>query len=64
MTRRERILQQLVVQPGTDAALADRDPAWAGGPDYEGLSQVELKAEAKAVLTRGVEELSEAQELL
>jgi PPK2 family polyphosphate:nucleotide phosphotransferase len=64
MGRKERIIEQLVVTPGTRAAIADRDPGWSGGPDYEGLSQKELKAEAKAVLASGVEELSEAQELL
>ena len=64
MAGRERILRQLVVDPGTSAALGDRDPAWTGGPDYEGLSREELKAEARAALARGVEELSEAQELL
>ena len=64
MTRRERIRDQLLVKPGTPAALADRDPGWTGGPDFEALSREELKAEAKAVLARGVEELSEAQELL
>ncbi len=64
MSRRERILEQLVVEPGRSVALADRDPGWTGGPDFEGLSQDELKAEAKAVLAQGVEELSEAQELL
>jgi PPK2 family polyphosphate:nucleotide phosphotransferase len=64
MARRERILEQLVVKAGTPAGLAGRDPAWTGGPDFEGLSEQELKAEAKAVLARGVEELSDAQELL
>jgi PPK2 family polyphosphate:nucleotide phosphotransferase len=64
MARRERILDHLVVKPGTAAALRDRDPGWTGGPDFEGLSEDELKAEAKAVLAQGVEELSEAQELL
>jgi PPK2 family polyphosphate:nucleotide phosphotransferase len=64
MNRGARILEQLVVKPGTRAALHERDPAWTGGPDFEGLSETELKAEAKAVLARGVEELSEAQELL
>jgi PPK2 family polyphosphate:nucleotide phosphotransferase len=63
-TSRERILEQLVVKPGSGAALAGKDPGWTGGPDYEGLSEDELKAEAKAVLARGVEELSDAQELL
>jgi PPK2 family polyphosphate:nucleotide phosphotransferase len=64
MARRERILEHLVVKPGTPAGLADRDPGWTGGPDFEGLSEQELKTEAKAVLTRGVEELSDAQEQL
>ena len=64
MGRKERIIEQLVVTPGSRAAIADRDPGWSGGPDYEGLSQEELKTEAKAVLARGVEDLSEAQELL
>jgi PPK2 family polyphosphate:nucleotide phosphotransferase len=64
MSRKERILEQLVVTPGNPAGIADRDPGWTGGPDYEGLSQEELKAEAKAVLAQGVEDLSEAQELL
>jgi PPK2 family polyphosphate:nucleotide phosphotransferase len=64
MARRERILEQLVVEPGTSAALAGRDPGWRGGPDYEGLSKKELKDEAKAVLAADVQELSEAQELL
>jgi PPK2 family polyphosphate:nucleotide phosphotransferase len=64
MARRERILEHLVVSPGTPAGLAGRDPGWTGGVDFEGLSEHELRAEAKAVLTRGVEELSEVQELL
>jgi PPK2 family polyphosphate:nucleotide phosphotransferase len=64
MTRRERILAQLIVEPGTPAALADRDAAWTDVPGYEGLSQEELHEEARAVLARGIEELSEAQELL
>jgi PPK2 family polyphosphate:nucleotide phosphotransferase len=64
VTRRERILAQLRVEPGTPAALAERDPGWTGGPDFEGLSHEELKGEAKGVLAHGVEELSEAQELL
>jgi polyphosphate kinase 2 (PPK2 family) len=64
MGKKERIIEQLMVTPGTRAAIADRDPGWSGGPDYEGLSQEELKDEAKTVLARGVEDLSEAQELL
>ena len=40
-------MEQLMVTPGNPAAIADRDPGWTGGPDYEGLSQEELKAEAR-----------------
>jgi polyphosphate kinase 2 (PPK2 family) len=52
------------VQPGTSAAIAERDPGWTGGPDYEELTHDRLKDEAKAVLARDVERLSQAQELL
>lgn len=64
MSRRERILRRLIVQPGTAAGLADRDPAWTGGPEFAQLSEKQLKKTGKAILTKGVEELSEAQELL
>jgi PPK2 family polyphosphate:nucleotide phosphotransferase len=64
MSTGERILDAVRVQPGTSAALAERDPGWTGGPDYEGLTHEELKDEAKARLARDVEQLSEAQELL
>jgi PPK2 family polyphosphate:nucleotide phosphotransferase len=64
MARRERILDHLIVKPGTPAALAQRDPGWTGGVDFEGLTKSELKAEAKSILTQGVKELSNAQELL
>ena len=64
IARKEQIRRHVVVEPGTSAALADRDPAWTGVPGYEGLSEKELQNEAKAVLADGIEELSEAQELL
>ena len=64
MTSKERILAQLIVEPGQRAGLADRDPGWTDVPGYEGLSLKELEAEGRAVLARGVDELSEAQELL
>jgi PPK2 family polyphosphate:nucleotide phosphotransferase len=62
--RRDRLLEHVRVEPGTSAALADRDPGWTGGPDFAELSRDDLKAEAKAILKRDVEELSQAQELL
>ncbi len=64
MNRRERIIKELLVEPGTDADITGRDPAWTGGPEFEQLSAHELSATAKSLLARGVEELSEAQELL
>ena len=64
MDRRERIIKELLVEPGTDANIAGRDPAWTGGAEFEQLSAKELKATAKELLARGVEELSQAQELL
>jgi PPK2 family polyphosphate:nucleotide phosphotransferase len=64
MSRRERILKQLLVEPGTAAGLSKRDPGWTGGPDYKQLSARELKATAKEILELGVQELAEAQELL
>jgi PPK2 family polyphosphate:nucleotide phosphotransferase len=64
MDRRERITKELLVEPGTDANIARRDPAWTGGPEFEQLSAKELSATAKAFRDRGVKELSDAQELL
>ena len=61
---RDRLLEQLVVKPGQPAGLASRDPGWTGGPDFAGLAEDELKERAKEALARGIEELSDAQELL
>lgn len=57
-------MKRLIVQPGSAAGLADRDPAWTGGPEFAQLSEKQLKKTGKAILKKGVEELSEAQELL
>jgi PPK2 family polyphosphate:nucleotide phosphotransferase len=61
---RARILEQLVVKPGTPAAIATRDPGWTGGPDFDHLAHDELKERSKEALKRGTAELSDAQELL
>jgi PPK2 family polyphosphate:nucleotide phosphotransferase len=63
-TRYERIRRQLIVEPGKAAGLASRDPAWGGGDDFAGLSEKKLKAAAKEILERGVQDLAEMQELL
>jgi PPK2 family polyphosphate:nucleotide phosphotransferase len=62
--RRQRILDELRVEPGKKAALHQRDPAWTGGTDFEGLTHHELKKEAHALLEEGITELVEAQEML
>jgi PPK2 family polyphosphate:nucleotide phosphotransferase len=62
--RRERILQQLRVEPGKPAGLAKRDTAWTGGEEFKQLSEEKLNAAAKDILKQGVKELSDAQELL
>jgi len=64
MSRRERIMKRLLVEPGTPAGLAERDPAWKGGEEFEQLSDQKLKGTAKEILKQGVKELSDAQELL
>jgi PPK2 family polyphosphate:nucleotide phosphotransferase len=64
MDVRQRLLDELRVEPGKPAGIAERDPAWAGGPDFAGLAEDELKGVAKEALRRGTAELSEAQELL
>jgi PPK2 family polyphosphate:nucleotide phosphotransferase len=64
VSRRERIVKELIVEPGTEANIAGRDPAWTGGPEFEELSAKELSHTAKALLHDGIKELSKAQELL
>jgi PPK2 family polyphosphate:nucleotide phosphotransferase len=64
MNIRQRLLEQLVVEPGTAAGIAGRDPGWTGGADFEDVAQDELEHRARAALERGRKELSDAQELL
>jgi PPK2 family polyphosphate:nucleotide phosphotransferase len=64
MDARTRLLEHLVVAPGTAAGIADRDSGWTGGPDFADLAQDELEQRAKKALKQGIEELSDAQELL
>jgi PPK2 family polyphosphate:nucleotide phosphotransferase len=62
--RRDRILTTLRVAPGTKADLAGRDTRWSGGGELDLLSNDELDAQAKEILSKGVERLRDAQELL
>jgi PPK2 family polyphosphate:nucleotide phosphotransferase len=61
---RDRILGRLIVQPGQPAALEDRDPGWTGGAEFAGLAADQLAQRANDAVRRGIQELSEAQELL
>ena len=61
---RQRLLEHLVVEPGTAAGIAGRDPAWTGGPDFADLTREELGERAGDALARGKGALSDAQELL
>ena len=64
MSRRERILNKLAGRTRNPGGLAERDPAWTGGKEFEQLSEAKLKGVAKDILKQGVKELSDAQELL
>jgi hypothetical protein len=59
-----RLVEQLVVQPGPAAGIDHRDPGWTGGPDFADLAKDELEQRAKDAVASGIEELSDAQELL
>jgi PPK2 family polyphosphate:nucleotide phosphotransferase len=63
-SRRQRLLEQLRVAPGTPANLAGRDTRWTGDGEYDSLSTDELDASAKATLHEGIDQLKDAQELL
>jgi PPK2 family polyphosphate:nucleotide phosphotransferase len=62
--QRRRILDDLRVRPDTPAALAERPTEWSGKGEYEGLGRAELDDAARGVLARGIERLSDAQQLL
>jgi PPK2 family polyphosphate:nucleotide phosphotransferase len=64
MSTRAQLLDRFLVAPGEAARIADRDPASTGGPEFADLAQDELKEQAMDAITRGIAELSEAQELL
>ena len=64
MADRSRMLEHLIVKPGSPASIAARDSGWTGGPDFAHLAHDELEQHAKEALKRGIKELSDAQELL
>src|SRR5436190_9843905 len=64
MDRRERIKNELLVDPGTGANLAGRSCQWTADDDYSHLTHDELDQTAKDILAAGVDQLADAQELL
>jgi PPK2 family polyphosphate:nucleotide phosphotransferase len=64
MSTQQQLLGQLLVTPGEPAGLASRDPGWTGGGAFPELAADEREQLAKDAIERGIEELSEAQELL
>ena len=62
--RRKRVYDELRVSPGAPANLAGRDTSWSGGEEFEHLSTKKLDESVKRILTKGIEELKDAQELL
>ena len=61
---RRRLLSELVVRPGEAAGIAVRDPAGTGADELSELAEDELADRAKEAVSRGIAELSRAQELL
>lgn len=62
--RRQRLLRDLMVQPGLRPNLDYRRTLWTGESIGSTVRTADLDAAAKTVLERGVRELAEAQELL
>jgi PPK2 family polyphosphate:nucleotide phosphotransferase len=61
---RKKILNALKVPPGKKIRLKDYDTSWAFVPELEKFSKKEVTERSRDVLSRNLEELSEAQELL
>jgi PPK2 family polyphosphate:nucleotide phosphotransferase len=59
-----KTLDEMLVEPGKPARLAQRDPAWDGGEAFRHLDGENLHAEADGALARSVGELETAHELL
>ena len=64
MDTQAKLLEQLIVEPGRAAGIASSDPSWTGGPEFATLADDELEQRAKEAVASGIEELSDAQELL
>ncbi len=58
------VYDELRVSPGSPANLAGRDTSWSGGEQFEHLSPKKRDESLKRILTEGIEELKDAQELL
>jgi PPK2 family polyphosphate:nucleotide phosphotransferase len=64
MDVRKRLVAELVVEPGRPADITGRDTGGTGDEEFADLAQDELEERAKEALEHGIDELSDAQELL
>jgi PPK2 family polyphosphate:nucleotide phosphotransferase len=64
MDVRKRLAAELVVEPSRPADIAGRETGGTGDEEFADLAQDELEERAKEALKRGIDELSDAQELL
>jgi PPK2 family polyphosphate:nucleotide phosphotransferase len=60
----QEVFERLRVTPGTRVRLEEHEPGWAQTPELKELGKDEVKARARTILDRNLEELTEAQELL
>jgi PPK2 family polyphosphate:nucleotide phosphotransferase len=58
------VIGRLLVEPGSEARLAERDTGWKGGPELKRFAPGEAKERAAEELREDVRELAEAQERL
>jgi PPK2 family polyphosphate:nucleotide phosphotransferase len=61
---RKDIIELFRVQPGKKIRLRDYDTGWAQTKEMKALGKDDIKARAKAILEKNLEELAEAQERL
>ena len=64
MALAKEVSDQILVEPGKKARLANRDTAWTGTARHAGLDREELKNSAVERLAANVKQLADAQERL
>jgi PPK2 family polyphosphate:nucleotide phosphotransferase len=59
-----KIIDLFRVRPGSKVRLKERDPGWAQTEELRELGKDQVKERARAILTKNIEDLAAAQELL